>query len=596
MSSRARVWPALVALVMLTVLAGCVQVPTSGSVEPVEGRQDACQSCVNVQVAPPTAGDDPGQIVEAYLRATSIYQPNYSIAKQFLTKAAAEQWHPDDGVTIYQGSLKGNGGKVRLVGRLVGSLSRNLTYTAQDEQLQMDFHLVKEDGEWRISQPPRGLMVAQYYFDQFYQPYQVYFVGNHTSLVPQRIYLPTLGSPANVASALMAALLTGPRDWLKPAVDTAIPVGTSLSATSVTITNSIAEVALSERVLTLSDQDRSLMAAQIVYTLKQASGIKGVLITVDKQPYRVMQSDPTSMVIPVDAFSRDIDPVPFVSGDRLYAIQDGVVSQVTATSDSPQVTPVGGDVAKDRHPVDSLAVSMNGTDLALVTGGRTTLRRAPTATGEETTLTRSMSHLLRPQFTRYGEVWALGQQDGKQKMVMFPADPNIQQPEPEPMQIEVDAPVLKQAEVTAFRISPDGCRMALVRRTSNGSELGLARIIRVRSGGKVRLDGWHPLNLTQTGGTQVTRIADVAWLDATEMLLLGAASEEADLGPVRVTADASRIIAESGEPATWDPRELTVLFRPQTTVVVGADGQTWRDNGSQWLPFLDNVKTIAYPG
>jgi Lipoprotein LpqB beta-propeller domain/Sporulation and spore germination len=591
-----RLWPPLALTVLLLgVLSGCVQVPTSGSVDKVEGRQNACQSCINVEVAPPAAGDDPGQIVEAYLRATSNYQPNYSVARQFLTKAAAEQWKPEDGVTIYRGTPKVNGDKVTLDGRLVGSLSHQRTYTAQDIPLHVDFGLVKENGEWRISRPRKGLMVAEYSFTRFYQPYQVYFIGNGTSLVPQRIYLPTLRSPANVASALMTALLSGPRDWLAPAVTSAIPIDTSLSVGSVTITNSIAEVALSDSVLALPDAQRSLMAAQIVYTVKQASGVKSVLITVNKQPYRVLESDPTSMVIPVDAFSRDIDPVPFVSGDRLYAVHGGVVSQITATSDPPDIKPVGGDVEKDRHPVDSLAVSVNGTDLALVTEDRTTLRRAVAATGDETTLTRDLSQLLRPQFSRYGEVWAVGRQDGKQKMVMFPADPDIKQPKTEVTEIQVEAPVLEGAEVTAFRISTDGCRMALIRKTTTGSELGLARIIRGRSG-KVKVDGWRPVKLTQTGDTQVTRIADVAWLDATELLLLGAATKEAALAPVRVTTDASRITVESGEPPSWDAQELTVLSRPQTTVVVGAAGQTWRDDGSQWLPFLDNIKTIAYPG
>ena len=39
-----------------------------------------------------------------------------------------------------------------------------------------------------------------------------------------------------------------------------------------------------------------------------------------------------------------------------------------------------------------------------------------------------------------------------------------------------------------------------------------------------------------------------------------------------------------------------MLSRPQTMIVVGADGKTWRDDGNQWLPFLDNIQTIAYPG
>ncbi len=259
-------------VVLLALLTGCVQVPIAGPIEKVEGQQDGCQSCVNVEVAPPAAGDDPRQIVEAYLRATSNYQPNYSVARQFLTKAAAERWSPEDGVWIYDGTPRVNGTRVTLDVPLVGSLAADRTYTAETRRFKWDFDVVQEDGEWRINRPPKGLMVAEYSFDRFYQAYQVYFVGNGTSLVPQRIYLPTLRNPANVASALMTALLGGPSPWLKPAVTSAIPVDTSLSVGSVTITNSIAEVPLSEAVLTLPDPQRSLMAAQIVYTLKQAPG------------------------------------------------------------------------------------------------------------------------------------------------------------------------------------------------------------------------------------------------------------------------------------------------------------------------------------
>jgi hypothetical protein len=64
-----------------------------------------------------------------------------------------------------------------------------------------------------------------------------------------------------------------------------------------------------------------------------------------------------------------------------------------------------------------------------------------------------------------------------------------------------------------------------------------------------------------------------------------------------VAADGSRIASVSDQPPAWDAQELTVLSRPQTTVVVGARGSTWRNSGNQWLPFLeDNVKTITYPG
>ena len=153
-----RAW--LIALVGAALaLAGCVTVPTAGPVERISGQQPACQNCVNVEVAPPEAGDDPGQIVEGYLRATSNFQPGYSVAKQFLSKSAQEKWSPEVGVSVFRPTSQvaiGNN-TVRLSGRLVGSLAKDRTFTARDQELEVNFQLVNENGEWRINNPPGGL-------------------------------------------------------------------------------------------------------------------------------------------------------------------------------------------------------------------------------------------------------------------------------------------------------------------------------------------------------------------------------------------------------------------------------------------------------
>ena len=176
--------------------------------------------------------------------------------------------------------------------------------------------------------------MAEFSFQSFYRAYQLYFIGKYFvgdggALVPDSIYLPSLGDPANVASALMKALLDGPSEWLAPAVTSAIPPDTTLSVESVTITDGIAEVRLSETLLALSDPERSLLAAQIVYTLKQAGGVRGVLITVNGQPYRVPESDPNSLAIAVEEIPRELEPVPFVTGDQLYAVKGNRVGPVS---------------------------------------------------------------------------------------------------------------------------------------------------------------------------------------------------------------------------------------------------------------------------
>jgi hypothetical protein len=570
-------------LFSLAVLAGCVSVPTAGPLKKVEGRQQGCQNCVNVEVGAPSPGDDPRQIVEGYLRANSNYQPNYSVAKKYLTKMAAEKWSPEDGAWIYDASPTADSDKVILEGLLIGRLDSNRSYTAKDIPLHVDFGVVKEDGEWRISKPPKGLLVAAYSFSRFYQPYSLYFIGNGNSLVPDPIYLPILRSQSNIASVLVKALLHGPSPWLKPASTTAIPGTAVLSGDAVTIEDGIATVPLNDPVMELNDQQRLLMAAQVIYTLREAVGVKGVLFTVDQQPLRVPGGDDTTFVVSADSVPHELDPIPFVAGDQLYAVHKGVLRRLSANSAAPDFHAVDTDLGQGRYPVESVAVAGANTDLAVVTNARTTLRRSPTSAGHSVTLIDDATELLRPQFSRYGELWAVGRLDGRQQMWMITAEDKV----------EVAAPgLLGTGKITAFRVSPDGTRMALIRDVDGNTQLGLARINRR---GKVTVDGWQPLNLTQTSKPKLNRLQDLSWVDATDLLVLGAASKTASLQPFRISQDASRITSE-GESTNWDPVELTVLLGSQAAIVVGRNGQTYRDEGNQWAPYVDEVSTIAYPG
>ena len=157
---------------------------------------------------------------------------------------------------------------------------------------------------------------------------------------------------------------------------------------------------------------------------------------------------------------------------------------------------------------------------------------------------------------------------------------------------EVDAAVLREGRVKAFKVSPDGSRIGLIRTVNGRDELGLLRIVR---SDRVSVDGWRPLQLNRSTTPNLSRLVDVAWADATNLIVLAGAAGNVPLAPYRVSQDAFKVTAE-GEPNNWDAVGLTVSLQTQASIVIGRDGQTWRDGGSQWVAYLDDVRAIAYPG
>ena len=589
--SRVRVAVLAPLLAVALLVGGCVTVPTSGRIERLEGQQQSCQNCVSVEVAPPSPGDDPQQVVDGFLRANANYQPTYQVARQYLTRESAQSWKPDAKVTVYDGTTAVADDQVTLRGREVGVVASDRAYSASGKTLTLPFTLVRQNGEWRIDQPPAGLLVADYAFAQFYSSYDVYFLANGRPgnepgalqspvLVPDPIYLPKFRSPDKVASALVKQLLTGPTSWFAPSVTTAIPPGTTLSVDSVTINEGVASVALSETVLSLPDTQRSLLAAQIIYTLKEAVTIRGVALTVNQQGFRVPESDPTTLVVPTTAVSSQLDPLSPNAGNQLYVVRDGKVFSVD--DGSGELRPFAGDLGPE--PVRSLAVAVTDTDLAAVAAGGTKLVATTTAAAgaRARTVLHDVDSLARPQYTRFGELWALGREDGRQRLW------RIVDGRPTP----VTAPQLDGHDITAFRFSPDGVRIAFVEQTARGSLLWVGRVNR---GDRVDIEGLRALNTRQARLPTLVQLRDVSWLDATHLLVLGSATAKEAAGPYAVSEDASTITDQS-EPLSWDPVDVAVLLRTQSAIIRSSDGKTWRDQGTTWAPFVGDVQAVAYPG
>ncbi|GAA1848599.1 LpqB family beta-propeller domain-containing protein [Microlunatus capsulatus] len=583
---------ALLLVLLLAALTGCVSIPTSGPVDKVEGQQPTCQSCVNVEVAPPYPGDTGREVVEGFLRANANYQSGYAVARQFLTRDAASTWTTDQGVVIY--SVKPNKrpdveGSVRLQGQRVGSLDKRNTFKAAKLPLDYTFELVREGGEWRISNPLPGLLVRDSSFERLYRSYNLYYPGGTGALVPEPIYLPDLRAPGNIASALVQALLAGPSDWLSPAVQTAVPSGTKLSVDSVTIVNGVAQVPLSDEVQRTTDPERASLAAQLVYTLQQVTGVKKVLLQVGGQPFRVPQSDSTDLAVPLESISSELNPVPFVPSEQLYAVRGpkSVLQKVTVNTDVPAMDPFPGPLGEGRYSISSLAATVTNTEVAVVTDEDTVLRRTAVTGGRLTTVLDGVTSLLRPQFTRAGELFAVGVQNGQQRMW-------VTNPDGETRAISA-SDVFSHGRVVAFRISPDGARMALIMKSAGKTQLATARVVRSP---KLVVDGWRLLETdSPLTDAAVIDARDLAWTSATELVVLGADRADGSYGQTAVSVDASTVQTQL-KTSDWEAVELAVLLRTQTaiTLVLARDGAAYRDEGNRWLEILDDTQAIAYPG
>jgi hypothetical protein len=236
------------------LLAGCgnlptsltAQVPTSGPIQQGEkvsgGTND---QFIRVIARPPSAGMTPSQLIQGFLDASASFEGDHFVARQYLTKQASDTWDPSSIVRVFEGS-----GTLTETGRLVtfsasqaATVSANGTYRVAEAgaTLLAGYDLLEVDGEWRISGLPSGLVLSQPDAERTFRSLSIYFFNpSFTQLVPDPRLIPVYG-PAQ-ATTLTRYLLSGPSEWLQPAVRTGFPDGVRLNIESVPVVNGVAQV------------------------------------------------------------------------------------------------------------------------------------------------------------------------------------------------------------------------------------------------------------------------------------------------------------------------------------------------------------------
>lgn len=566
---RATAHAALVLVVGLG-LAGCASIPTSGPVQQgAEVRSERDDPFIRVIARPPRPGLTATEVVQGFLAASASFDDDHAVARAYLAPESRAGWDPLVGTVVYQDG----GATVReaATGRVVFSAARTATVSARGEYLaasgteQTAFRLRQVQGEWRIVDPPPGLLLTRLDVDRAYRTFDLFFPDpSRTVLVPNQVLLPV---GPGVSTTLVRALLEGPTPWLAPAVRTAFPAGTALAVDSAPLQDGVVLVDLTEPAAQAVGSEAAALSAQLVWTLRQLSDVSGVAITVEGVPLAVPGA---GQVQPRGAWPQ-VDPdvvgpsasTFLVSGGALVAARDG------------DLVPVPGAAGTGGTPLTAPAVSVAEDRMAALDGTGTRLLVGPLTADGVLRQVLTGTALTAPTWDVLDTVWTADRRaDGSVAVWSVQAAAA-------PRQAAVDD--LPAGRVVTLVVARDGARAAVVVERGGGRVLLLGRV--ERDDGTVRLAGFRQV------AAVLTDVRDVAWGSADTLVVLGR-SGSGVLQPVVV--DVSGLaVRQLGTVAA----EITsVAAAPGLpTLAATVDGRVWQSTGVGWSELAPG-RDPTYPG
>jgi hypothetical protein len=541
-------------LVMLVLaLSGCVSLPEDGSVRSVPAAdQTNGETLVDFTPGGPKPGSAPVPLVNDFLRAMTATPLNTFVARQFLSSESSSSWVPERGTLVYGSDSIETlpGGRIALRLNDVVELDDRGTWRGDPTGgagRDLTLELVKEAGEWRISNPPNRLVIPRSHFDTEYQQYFLYFFDKSAQvLVPEPVYVPR---GVQAPTLLVAALLKGPAASLAGVETSFVPHGTRLDGISVPVTrDNTAEVPLSDQVLDLDDQRLNLLYAQLSWTLGQITGVERMRVTVGGTPVDLAGA---RVDVGVDQWS-EFDPALAWASTSLFGTRDGRVVTVAGDGESRVSGPFGSLALRPRSiavdlPAQHVAgVSPDGTRVLEAENDRTS--GGPAAMSDVRTVVPRGQQLLRPAYDLYGQLFVVDRTTSGARLSVVRAGAARR----------VDAPGVSGEPVVRFVLSRDGTRLVAQIRRDGVDRLVVARVERDAKG---RVRGLLPAVPLPLDGAESAQIRDLGWRTPGSLAVLS--------GP---TAGTSQVLVEKIDGSST-PQDLSTdaeLFRDQAVSLVTA--------------------------
>ncbi len=528
-------------------------------------------SGVHVDPLPPANGASQLLVVEGFLHAMGVYQPNYNVARQYLTQLASDGWHPESGVEVYTESdqpVESEQG-VALSYVQVGTVDASGIYQPDNTNKRYIFTLEKDPaGQWRIANPPPGLLVSRYMFTTNFSAVNLHFLASGGDVVvpDPRFFASGDRAPA----AVVRAQLQGPSAWLAPVVQ---PVKTAdISVGDVTVdADGLVDVKLGAGAERLSADQRQALLAELAFTMTGLGPITSVQVSSGGQPWK---SEFGQTEVDPETFAR-LSPEHSSALRVLFTIRDQKLQRmrdparwddfiaVETTLEAPEQFAVRSDLA------EVTAVSQSGTQL----------QSAPIGSGKARPL-RSGKGLLRPDYARNGELWSLADSGLDSLRVFRDNSP-----------VKVDVRAMPSGQVVAAKLSPDGLRIAVARKQGSRTEVGLAVVVRKDTG--ISLDGWRVLDASMNTGTP-GRVLDLGWHSPTELAVLQAGST-GETSVILISQDGASA-TDIGPSNSGTLRQFAVVpERPPVALAVAGGVYRW-DDDFNWTLSLTKVDAMAYSG
>lgn len=447
----------LVAIGLVASSAACASLPTKGAIKIGPSIEQGFTGEV-LYYSPngPSEGASQTDIINGFLTAGTGPQNDYEVAREYLTEDLRSNWQPTQEVLVQGTSgqlLIQPDNRVTYATAIESRINSEGQFTALStpEPRVLEFRLVRENGEWRISKAPNATLLIRPVFEVLFKPYSVYFYDNNLKyLVPDVRWFP---SRASTSTRLVNAILDGPARWLQSTVQSAIPAGTALSIDSVTVNRGVAVVDLNSEALKASPLHRQYIKAQLTETLMQVPTVTSVSLLIAGTP----------VVVP--NFSQ---PQPPAESYAPVMLTEKALYQIGGTAASPIAG--SSQFISELKPQD-FALDSAQDRLALLTKfGIYSARLGDLAASPE--LIDARAGLLAPQIDPQGYIWSVGKSAGS--LVYAINSRGLKLPQ--------SASWLSGRARLAFAVSPEGSRIAFVTMRAGRPVVEVAGIVRNSKG------------------------------------------------------------------------------------------------------------------